>query len=65
VQSSVDIWLRHITNSDEANDCEDDRRLCIGAAIVEELRAEILAKTQFRCSAGIAHNKVSLLHSKL
>ena len=32
--------------------------MAVGAAIVEEMRAEVYAQTQFRCSAGIAHNKV-------
>lgn len=36
----------------------DDFRLAIGAAIVEEMREQVYVQTQFRCSAGIARNKV-------
>jgi len=35
----------------------DDLRLVIGAQIMEEIRAEVYSRTQFRCSAGIAHCK--------
>ena len=35
----------------------DDLRLAAGAAIVEEMRKAVYEKTQFRCSAGVAHNK--------
>lgn len=35
-----------------------DALLACGAVIVAELRAAVLAETQFTCSAGIAHNKV-------
>lgn len=35
-----------------------DRRLAVGAVIAEEMRAAVFSKTGFRCSAGIAHNKV-------
>ena len=30
----------------------------MGAVIVEEMRAAVWEQTGFRCSAGIAHNKV-------
>ena len=43
------------------NDCDlniDNLRLLIGAKIVENMRAEIFKQTEFRCSAGIAHNKM-------
>lgn len=36
----------------------DDIRLAVGAMIVEEMRARVFDETQFRCSAGIAHNKM-------
>lgn len=35
-----------------------DALLACGALIVAELRAAVLAETQFTCSAGIGHNKV-------
>ena len=36
-----------------------NRRLAVGALIAEEMRAAVYSETGFRCSAGIAHNKVS------
>ncbi|XP_076046496.1 DNA polymerase eta-like [Oratosquilla oratoria] len=36
----------------------DDFRLAVAAATFEEVRAEIFARTGFKCSAGIAHNKM-------
>ena len=35
----------------------DDLRLAVGAQIMEEVRAEVFRRTQFRCSAGISHCK--------
>ncbi|KAL1537541.1 DNA-directed DNA polymerase [Salvia divinorum] len=35
-----------------------DKLLACGALIVAELRMEVLKKTEFTCSAGIAHNKM-------
>lgn len=41
------------------NMCGDqERKLAIGAIIIEELRAKIYEKCEFRCSAGISYNKV-------
>lgn len=34
------------------------QKLAIAGIIVEEIRADIFDKTGFRCSAGIAQNKV-------
>ena len=36
----------------------DNMRLAIGAIIIEEMRVGVYKKTGFRCSAGIAHNKM-------
>lgn len=36
----------------------NDRMLAHAAAIVEEMRTAVYEKTGYRCSAGIAHNKV-------
>ncbi|CAL4120896.1 unnamed protein product, partial [Meganyctiphanes norvegica] len=33
-------------------------RLSVAALICEEMRAEVLARTGFKCSAGISHNKM-------
>jgi hypothetical protein len=49
---TVGEWLCH---SDSPR-C--DALLACGALIVAELRAAVLAETQFTCSAGIGHNKV-------
>ena len=35
----------------------DDLRLAMGAVIMEEMRAEVFRRTEFRCSAGVAHCK--------
>ncbi|KAF7993532.1 hypothetical protein HCN44_010127 [Aphidius gifuensis] len=37
---------------------EQERKLAIGAIIIEELRSEIYEKCEFKCSAGISYNKV-------
>jgi DNA polymerase eta len=34
-------------------------RLAMGAVIIEEMRKAIYERTEYRCSAGISHNKVS------
>ena len=39
----------------------ESRKLAIACVIVEEMRAAVYSKTGFRCSAGIAHNKVLIL----
>jgi len=43
---------------DNADLRTENVRLAVGAAIVEDMRAEVFKQTEFRCSAGIAHNKV-------
>lgn len=49
-------WLHDVYN----NELNDDHllRLTVGAMMVEKLRESIFKKTGFRCSAGIANNKV-------
>lgn len=42
-----------------------DKLLACGALIVAELRLEVSKETEFTCSAGIAHNKVSDSISKI
>ncbi|XP_075213948.1 DNA polymerase eta [Lycorma delicatula] len=49
-------WLSEVYD-DELNGTQL-QRLAIGAVIVEEMRAAIFKRTGFRCSAGIAHNKI-------
>jgi DNA polymerase eta len=55
-QESSDSWLEMITSSELIP--TDDLRLAIGAEIVGRMREAVFQKTGFRCSAGIAHNKV-------
>lgn len=38
------------------------QRLAVAGIIVEEIRNSIYRETGFRCSAGIAQNKVNTLH---
>ena len=51
-------WLSKTFDSEETS--SGDRLLAMAAVIVEEMRAAIYEQTGFRCSAGIAHNKVVL-----
>ena len=51
----VESWLMAAEQDDVHG---IDMRLAIGALLTEELRAAILEETGFKCSAGIAHNKV-------
>ncbi|CAH1179530.1 unnamed protein product [Phaedon cochleariae] len=47
------------SDSDSSSEfSEGNVRLAMGALISEEIRAEILVKTGYKCSAGIAHNKM-------
>ncbi|RZF34267.1 hypothetical protein LSTR_LSTR010241 [Laodelphax striatellus] len=49
-------WLSDLRNG-ELDDVAS-KKLAFGARIVEEIRASVYEKTGFRCSAGIAHNKI-------
>lgn len=53
--AGVSAWLQ------QAADSEQEKRLAVAAHLVEDIRAAVYAQTGFRCSAGIAHNKVSYL----
>ncbi|KAI8486930.1 hypothetical protein Bbelb_354380 [Branchiostoma belcheri] len=48
-------WLDSLRKKDASM---YDRRLAMGAAIAEEMRAAVERETGFHCSAGIGHNKV-------
>ncbi|XP_049866724.1 DNA polymerase eta [Pectinophora gossypiella] len=49
----------HSCSSDSIEfDYEHARRLLVGAVIVSEIRAAVYEETGYRCSAGIAHNKI-------
>ena len=54
-ESSED-WLKDLGTSDLSP--IQDTKLAIGAEIVGRMREAVFQKTGFRCSAGIAHNKV-------
>ncbi|NWH75818.1 POLH polymerase, partial [Piaya cayana] len=53
-QRGLHEWLASL--SFENPDCPD-LQLTMGAVIVEEIRVAIEEATEFRCSAGISHNK--------
>ena len=54
-ESELTPWLGALGAS---HDSKDDLRLAVGGSIVEEMRSAVFNQTQFRCSAGIAHNKM-------
>ncbi|XP_028151092.2 DNA polymerase eta isoform X1 [Diabrotica virgifera virgifera] len=49
-------FLHNLQNSTEFS--ESNLKLCLGGVIAEEIRAEVLKQTGYKCSAGIAHNKI-------
>ncbi|ODM97264.1 DNA polymerase eta [Orchesella cincta] len=53
---STEQWLEALRGSEMPQ--LDDIKLAIGAEIVGKMREAVYKKTSFRCSAGIAHNKV-------
>jgi len=55
---TTESWLEMIKESEMSP--IDDVKLAIGAQIVGQMREAVFQKTGFRCSAGIAHNKVRL-----
>lgn len=50
-------WLDGLKQSELPN--LDDFKLAVGAEIVGKMREAVYQRTNFRCSAGIAHNKVA------
>ncbi|XP_062587283.1 DNA polymerase eta-like [Saccostrea cucullata] len=55
-QQGVDDWMK-LLPCDSGED-SSDQKLLIGALIAEEMRVAVYKETGFRCSAGIAHNKM-------
>lgn len=53
----ADDDLEHLSEEDLESFQKNDIKLLIASSIVNEIRAEVLEKTGFECSAGIAHNK--------
>lgn len=49
--------LEELTEDDQEIHKKSDIKLLIASSIVNEIRAEVKAKTGYECSAGIAHNK--------
>ena len=50
-------WIKAISE-DDLNFDKQDWKLYHGAALVEKMRAAVFERTGFRCSAGVAHNKM-------
>lgn len=53
---STEAWLQSLKENELHS--LDDLKLAIGAEIVGQMRDAVYKRTSFRCSAGIAHNKV-------
>ncbi|XP_045464466.1 DNApol-eta isoform X2 [Harmonia axyridis] len=52
-------FISYISSAQDTDGfCRDDLKLAVGAIIVERMRASIFEKTGYRCSAGIAQNKI-------
>lgn len=49
-------FLHNVYNNELQN--ESNLKLIIGGTIVEDIRKAVYEKTGYRCSAGIAHNKI-------
>nr|CAD7441825.1 unnamed protein product [Timema bartmani] len=63
ITRAVEKRLKEITEvqpSQLANTFVDlvQMRLAVGAVLIEEIREAVYKQTSFRCSAGIAHNKI-------
>lgn len=59
--NNVDEFLAdvHTCGMDNIDfDYEHSKKLLVGAIIVSEIRAAVYEETGYRCSAGIAHNKI-------
>lgn len=54
---STTSWMDMMTDNEMMMPL-DDVKLAIGAEIVGKMREAVFQETGFRCSAGIAHNKV-------
>jgi DNA polymerase eta len=53
-EAQLKAWLTENDNSG----LSDNTRLSAGAVVMENIRKAVYEKTGFRCSAGVAHNKV-------
>lgn len=62
-QQGTKSWLASVYEDDDllstsASSYVDNQRLALAACLCEEMRSAVLERTGFKCSAGIAHNKV-------
>lgn len=55
-KQGVEDWLDRISSEDMPD--MQEQQLAVAAVIMEEIRAAVYKQTTFRCSAGIAHNKM-------
>ena len=55
-EAQLENWLEFLKENSEFY--QDEIKLLMGAAIVKKIRDKIYEKTQFKCSAGISHNKM-------
>lgn len=53
----TDDDLGDVPEEDHESFRKNDIKLLIASSIVNEIRAEVKAKTEFECSGGVAHNK--------
>lgn len=56
VGCDIQDYLHNLQENEDLN--LPNLKLAIGAVIAEHLRAEVYKKTGYKCSAGIAHNKI-------
>ena len=56
-RSSCEV-LSEFLHTVDLNDDVSSKKLALGAEIMENIRFQVFERTQFRCSAGIAHNKI-------
>jgi nucleotidyltransferase/DNA polymerase involved in DNA repair len=58
-EANLKDWLSR--NEDLSQETYDNM-LVVGAQIVQEIREDVYNSLQFRCSAGVAHNKVGFFN---
>ncbi|XP_050313420.1 DNA polymerase eta [Anthonomus grandis grandis] len=56
VGNLTEDFIENVTRDKYLN--ESNFRLALGGVIAEEIRAEVFRVTGYRCSAGVAHNKI-------
>lgn len=56
VGSETPIFLEKVLTNQDFH--ENNLRLAVGGLIAEEIRQKVYSETGYKCSAGIAHNKI-------